>query len=59
MNDPFKEPFRITIEHYDEKVSIEKNHSDLTVEEVIDMIIEVIAAAGFTREELLEELRQL
>ena len=42
-----KQPFRITIEHYDMKVSIEKDHSDLGIDEVVEMIKQALMAAGF------------
>lgn len=31
-------PFRITIEHYDEKISIERNASDITFEVYMKML---------------------
>jgi len=40
-------PFRITIEHYDEKITIERDYSDLTIEEYIQLLIRISLAAGF------------
>lgn len=31
-------PFRITIEHWDEKLTIEKDHSDITFDDYIEMV---------------------
>ena len=48
------QPFRITIEHYDMKVSIEKDHSDIDAEELADMLYGVCAAAGWLPDTLDE-----
>lgn len=50
-----KQPFRITIEHYDMKVSIEKDHSDIDAEELADMLYNVSLAAGWLPE-ILDEI---
>lgn len=42
-----KEPFIVTIEHYDTKVSIEKNHSDVDAYELREMLITICLAAGY------------
>ena len=34
----FNKPFRITIEHYDNKIIIETNHSDITFDDYMDML---------------------
>lgn len=52
-----KEPFKITIQSYDQKVSKEKDHSDILLPEVIEMMIDVIEAAGYSRKDLIEELK--
>ena len=49
-----KQPFRITIEHYDMKVSIEKDHSDLDITEVVEMIEQVLLAAGYSADTVEE-----
>lgn len=49
-----KEPFRITVEHYDIKVSVEKNRSDIDAEELADMLYNVCLAAGWLPETLDE-----
>lgn len=49
-----KQPFRITIEHYDMKVSVEKDHSDLDIAEVVDMIEQALMAAGWSADTVQE-----
>jgi len=51
MNDLSK-PFRVTIEHYDEKVIIEKDHSDIDANELREMLISAVRAVGFGEESL-------
>lgn len=41
------EPFIITIEHYDTKVSVQKNHSDVDGVELKEMLITICLAAGY------------
>lgn len=53
MND-FKKPYKITIEQYDQKVSIEKDHSDITSEEFADMLYNISMAAGWGEKNLKE-----
>lgn len=45
-------PFRITIEHWDQKVISEVNRSDLTLKEVIQMFERLLLAAGFSQEQI-------
>lgn len=42
-----KETFKITIEHYDEKVSIEKNYSDVDASALAEMLHRACLAAGY------------
>lgn len=41
------QPFTLTCEHYDQKVSITIDHSDLTYSEVFEMMINLSRAIGF------------
>ena len=41
------EPFIITIEHCDTKVSIQKNYSDVNIDELKEMLIAVCIGAGY------------
>jgi hypothetical protein len=40
-------PFRITIEHWDMKSSIEINHSDITFQEYITLLSQISLSVGF------------
>jgi len=40
-------PYRITIEQYDQKVTIEKSNSDITMDEYQEMIMSISRAAGW------------
>lgn len=52
---PEKQPYRITIEHYDTKVSIETDHSDIDLDELATLLRSVLLAAGWS-EALIDEL---
>jgi len=41
------QPFRITIEHYDQRVSVEVDHSDITTTEAVELFERALAGAGF------------
>lgn len=41
------EPFRITLEHWDTKITIEKPYSDINTLDLKDMMISLAMAAGF------------
>ena len=49
-----KQPYRITIEQYDQKVSIEKDRSDITLDDFADMIYSISIAAGWSEDQLKE-----
>ncbi len=49
-----KQPFRITIEHYNQKISVEVDHSDLDLMEVTDLLHQVLMGAGFGEEGVSE-----
>ena len=42
-----KKPFRITIEQYDQKVSVEVDHSDVSLSEVAELLEQALKGAGF------------
>ena len=50
-----KQPYRITIDHYDTKVSIEIDRSDITLDELATLLKSVLLAAGWS-EVLIDEL---
>ena len=45
-----KQPFRITIEHYDTKVTVEKDHSDLDIHEAAELVATALIAVGYSEE---------
>ena len=47
-------PFTITIEHYDTKVSVQKNHSDVNINELTEMLITICIAAGYDQNKVNE-----
>ena len=47
-----KPPFIITIEHYNTKVSIEKNHSDVNINELTEMLMTICIAAGYDQDQV-------
>lgn len=42
-----KQPFRITIEQYNQRVSVEVNHSDVSIEQVAELLEQVLLGAGW------------
>jgi len=40
-------PFKLTAEHWDTKISIKKDHSDITIQELHEMWISMVKALGF------------
>jgi hypothetical protein len=51
-------PCKLTFQHWDETVSIEKNYSDITVDEFFEMCKQVALAAGFSRKNIKEYFEQ-
>ena len=50
-----KQPFRITIEQYNQKVSVEVDHSDVTIEQLVDLLEQALMGAGWS-ESLVQEI---
>ena len=50
-----KQPFRVTIEHYDTKVTIERDHSDLDIHEAAALVASALTAIGYS-EKLVEQV---
>lgn len=48
MKNNLESPFRLTLEHYGEKITVEKPNSDLTSTEVVEMFKSLMLAAGFS-----------
>ena len=47
-------PFRITIEQYNQKVSVEVDHSDVSLSEVADLLEQALKGAGFLESQVQE-----
>ena len=47
-------PFKISIEHWDAKITIEKNHSDITWDEYVELLRDISKAAGWDGESIDE-----
>ena len=56
MKNNLEFPFRLTLEHYGEKITIEKPNSDLTSTEVVEIFRSLMLAAGFSASRVNEEL---
>lgn len=41
------EPTKITLEYYNKKISTEVDHSDVTLEELHEMFMEIVRAMGY------------
>lgn len=53
-----EKPFRITIEHYDQKISVEVDHSDVSLSEVAYLIEQALKGAGFSEDHVKEMVNQ-
>ena len=53
------EPYRITIEEYEMKFSIEVNHSDISWDQYISMLESISRAAGWEEGKIIELFGQL
>ena len=47
-------PFKITVEHWDEKITIEKDHSDISFEDYVEMLRTLSRGVGFGKESIDE-----
>jgi len=47
-------PFKITVEHWDEKITVEKDHSDVTWDEFVEMLRTVSRGVGYSLESIDE-----
>jgi hypothetical protein len=41
------EPTKITVEYYNKKISTEVDHSDVTIEDLHEMFMEIVRAMGY------------
>lgn len=49
-----KQPFRITIEQYNQKVSVEVDHSDVSIEKLVDLLEQALMGAGWSEAHVAE-----
>ena len=49
-----KMPFKISVEHWDEKITVEKDHSDITFDEFVDMLRTLSRGVGYGEESINE-----
>lgn len=42
-----KEPFRLTLTHYGTTITIEVDHSDVPIDEAVEMCKQLLIAAGY------------
>lgn len=47
-------PFRVTVEHWDQKISVELDRSDITFDEYIELIRAVSKAVGWGDDSIKE-----
>lgn len=47
-------PFKVTVKHWDEKITIEKDHSDITWDEFVDMLRTISRGVGYSQESIDE-----
>ena len=47
-------PFKITVKHWGEKITIEKDHSDITFDEYVEMLRTLSRGVGFAQESIDE-----
>ena len=47
-------PFKITVEHWDEKITIEKDHSDISFEDYVEMLRTLSRGVGFDKRSIDE-----
>ena len=47
-------PFKVTVEHWDEKITIEKDHSDVTWDEFVEMLRTISRGVGYSQEDIDE-----
>ena len=49
-----KEPLKITLEFYNKKISTEIDHSDVTLEDLHEMWLEIARAMGYNEDTIKE-----
>ena len=49
-----QKPFKLTVEHWDMTITIEKDRSDIDIEELHEMWISMVKAMGFNTKTIKE-----
>ena len=52
--DKVNKPFKITVEHWDQKISVELDRSDITFDEYIDLLASLSKAVGWGNDSIKE-----
>jgi len=47
-------PFRVTVEHWDGKITVEKDYSDITFDEFVEMLRTISRGVGYSQEDIDE-----
>ena len=47
-------PFKISVEHWGEKITVEKDHSDITFDEFVDMLRTLSRGVGYDEKSINE-----
>jgi len=47
-------PFKISVEHWDEKITVEKDRSDITFDEFVEMLRTLSRGVGFGQDSIDE-----
>ena len=47
-------PFKISVKHWDRKLTVEIDHSDITWDEYIELLREISRAVGWRNEDIKE-----
>ena len=50
MNNTYHKPLKITVEFYNKKISTEIDHSDLSIDELHDLWVDIVRAMGYAEE---------
>ena len=51
-------PFRVSVEHWDQKISVELDRSDITFDEYIDLLRTVSKAVGWSEDNIKEYFKE-
>lgn len=58
MNSNFSKPTILTAKHYDKTITVEIDHSDIDINEVMDMVETLIIGMGFRKDALRDWVKE-